>query len=414
QISVVGSEQQVRGGIASMARSLLSELNTLCNEKQRQMKLPLVIRLYGAQGDAEEARSVVSDITQLQAQYQLNIRIHLARGVDWKKLRYYVMEMLLYERGLRDGQEVEQGERVLVKPWLIVGMLETIDHRAGRGDRRLYQSKIQFLDILSVQQVFDTSEKQWRAFDGRKPIAFRAISGAMVSSLVRQPKGRPSLSAYLADFATFKGESENLMRKHFPAMNTSRNSLEKWVSLEMLELGTSRLSEVYSILETEKRLDSILQLRYRDKEEDLAKTVSIEDFDKVLSLQDVKMRVEAVAGARSELERLSYRCFPTYRPVIAKYQLVLQDIIKGKGKKIPVKLEENSDYRINSRKAAERVRDYLDWYYITQSNEVGGSFIQYRELSKALEKENSQADKNDSTEIYLDHVQRIYGGSPTK
>ncbi|MFK7909069.1 MAG: hypothetical protein AB8F34_00550, partial [Akkermansiaceae bacterium] len=47
QISVVGSEQQVRGGIASMARSLLSELNTLCNEKQRQMKLPLVIRLYG-------------------------------------------------------------------------------------------------------------------------------------------------------------------------------------------------------------------------------------------------------------------------------------------------------------------------------------------------------------------------------
>lgn len=407
-ISVVGSEQQVRGGIASAARGIFSALNHLCNEKDREMKIPLVIRLYGSPGDAEQKRSVVSDITQLQGQYQLNIRIHLARGVDWEKLRYHVMEMLLYERGLAGGRKVEEGERVLVKPWLIVGLLETIDLRAGRGDRRLYRSRLPFFRILALQQVFDASEKQWRRLDGSQPVAFRAISGAMVSSLVRQPKGRPSLAAYLADFATFKGEQENLMRKHFPAMNTSRNSLEKWVSLEMLELGTARNTEVFSILETEKRLDSILKLRYRDDKK-ATRTVDIDGYAEIVELGDAGKRVDAVAGARAELERLSYRCFPTYRPIIAKYQLVIRDIIRGRDKDIAERLKEASASRLNSRKAAERVRDYLDWFYITQSSEVSGSFIHYRALSKALEEESLRTRENDATEAYLDQIQRMYG-----
>lgn len=408
-ISVVGSEQQVRGGIASLAQSLFTELNSLCNEKGRKMKIPLIIRLYGARGDVEQQRSIVSDIAQIQDQYQLNIHIHLARGVDQERLRYHLMEMLLYERGLGNAQAVAAGERVLVKPWLIVGLLETIEHRAGRGNRKLYQAKIPYLEIMPIQQMFDATEKQWLALDGRKPLAFRALSGAMVSSLVRQPKGRPSMAAYLADFATFKGESENLMRKHFPAMNQSRNSLEKWVSLEMLELGTARNTEAFSILETEKRLDSILKLRYRDKE-GLAKTVDIEGYQEIIEVEDASKRLESVAGARSELERLSYRCFPTYRPLLDEYGMILRDIVRGKDKQIPARLKKLAEVRLNSQKAAKRVRDYLDWYYITQSNHVGGSFLQYRELSDALQQEALRPPRNDATEGYLDRIQRIYGG----
>ncbi len=407
-ITVVGSDQQTRGGIASMARGIFTELKALCNEKDRKMRIPLIIRLYGAQGDAEQKRSIASDIVQIQGQYQLNIHIHLARGVDREKLRYHVMEMLLYERGLGNGQVVEEGERVLVKPWLIVGLLETLDLRANRGNRRLYQAKIPYFEILTLQNVFDASEQEWRAFSGRKPIAFRAISGAMISSLVRQPKGRPSMASYLADFATFKGESENLMRKHFPAMNKSRNSLEKWVSLEMLELGTARVSEVFSILETEKRLSSILQLRYRD-EENVAKTVAIEGYAEVINLKDIGKRVEAVAGARSEIERLSYRCFPTYRPLLGEYEMILRDIVKGKGKELSTRLKNLEAVRQEKQKAAKRLRDYLDWYYITQSDQVTGSFLQYRELSNKLEKESQRPKENDSTENYLDRIQRIYG-----
>ena len=241
-ITVVGSNQQIRGGIASMARAVFTELNELCNQKQRQLKIPIVIRLYGTQGDVKKKRSIASDIMLIEGQYQLNIHIHMARGIDWSKLRYHVMEMILYERGLGNGQVVEDGERVLVKPWLVVGLLEVLNLRANRSDRKLYQSKIPYLEILSLQRTFDMSEKKWLDLTGLKPIAFRAISGAMVSSLVRQPKGKSSIASYLADFATFKGEAENLMRQHSQSMNQSSNSLEKWLNLEMLELCTAKVS----------------------------------------------------------------------------------------------------------------------------------------------------------------------------
>jgi hypothetical protein len=408
-ITVVGSNQQIRGGIASMARGVFTELNELCSQKQRQLKIPIVIRLYGTQGDVKKKRSIASDIVLIEGQYQLNIHIHLARGIDWSKLRYHVMEMLLYERGLGNGQVVEDGERVLVKPWLVVGLLEVLNIRANRSDRKLYQSEIPYLEILSLQSIFDTSESKWLALAGLKPIAFRAISGAMVSSLVRQPKGKSSVASYLADFATFKGEAENLMRQHFPSMNQSSNSLEKWLNLEMLELGTAKVSEVFSIFETEKRLNSILVLRYRD-EEDVAKTIPIHDYADVIQLKSMRERSEAVAGVRAELSRISYRCFPTYRPLIYEYDMIVSDIVTASADNIDTRLKNLSIKRQQKKNAATRVRDYLDWYDITQSKEITASFREYREFSDKLGEKALRRKEDDFTNNYLERVQRIYGG----
>lgn len=412
-ITVVGSNQQIRGGIASMARGVFTELNELCNQKQRQLKIPIVIRLYETQGDVKKKRSIASDIVLIEGQYQLNIHIHMARGIDWSKLRYHVMEMLLYERGLGNGQVVEDGERVLVKPWLIVGLLEVLNIRANRSDRKLYQSKIRYLEILSLQRTFDMSEKKWLDLTGLKPIAFRAISGAMVSSLVRQPKGKSSIASYLADFATFKGEAENLMRQHFPSMNQSSNSLEKWLNLEMLELGTAKVSEVFSIFETEKRLNSILVLRYRDAE-DIAKTISIHDYADVIQLKSMRERSEAVAGVRAELSRISYRCFPTYRPLIYEYDMIVRDIVTATADNIDTRLKNLSIKRQQKKNAATRVRDYLDWYDIIQSKEITASFREYREFSDKLGEKPLRRKEDDITNNYLERVQRIYGGEKSK
>jgi hypothetical protein len=412
-ITVVGSNQQIRGGIASMARGVFTELNELCNQKQRQLKIPIVIRLYGTQGDVKKKRSIASDIVLIEGHYQLNIHIHMARGIDWSKLRYHVMEMILYERGLGNGQVVEDGERVLVKPWLVVGLLEVLNLRANRSDRKLYQSKIPYLEILSLQRTFDMSEKKWLDLTGLKPIAFRAISGAMVSSLVRQPKGKSSIASYLADFATFKGEAENLMRQHFPSMNQSSNSLEKWLNLEMLELGTAKVSEVFSIFETEKRLNSILVLRYRDAE-DIAKTISIHDYADVIQLKSMRERSEAVAGVRAELNRISYRCFPTYRPLIYEYDMIVSDIVTATADNIDTRLKNLSIKRQQKKNAATRVRDYLDWYDITQSKEITASFREYREFSDKLEEKPLRRKEDDFTNNYLERVQRIYGGEKSK
>lgn len=404
---VVGSDQRTRGGIASVAEQMRADLADLTGEKGRRIKLPIVIQLYGEEGDKVQKRSVISRIDQIEGRYQLKIHIHLAKGVDRELLRYHLMKMLLCERGLSAGQVVDNGELVVIKPWLIVGLLESIDIKRGHVNRKIYQMEMPYFEILPLQKVFDVTETEWKSLDGRRPMAFHAISGAMVNALLRQPGGRRAMGAYLADVATFKGEEENLMRKHFPSMNKSQNSLGKWVDLEMAELGTAVVSQVYSLLETEKRLESVLRLRYRDAEQ-AAVSVGVDGYREILKLE-LAERVEAVAGASSELERLSYRCFPTYRPLITEYEIILREIVVGKDKDIQVRVSNLSNVRLRYKEAGMRVRDYMDWFYITRSNEVSGDFKQYRELSEALKRESMKPRSDDSTQTYLDDIQKMYG-----
>ena len=406
--TVIGSSQTTRGAIASVAEKMRVSLAEITGEKGRRLKLPIVINLYGVEGDVEHKRSVVSEIVQVQGRYQLKIHIHLAQGVDNVLLRYHLMEMLLYERGLGAGQKVPDGERVWVKPWLTMGMLEAIDIKGGRANRKIYQMEMPYFEVLPLQKVFDASEAEWRAMNGRRPIAFRAISGAMVNALLRQPDGRRGMSGYLSEVATFKGEEENLMRKHFPSMNKSRSSLEKWVDLEMAELGTAKLTQVYSIMETEKRLESALQLRYRNNDQE-AVSVGVDGYRDVLKLE-LAERVAAVAGALAEIERLSYRCFPNYRPLMGEYGMILGEVVKGEDDGIQDRLSKLSDVRLKFQEVGKRTRDYLDWYYITQASDVSGDFEQYRKLSKALQEESMKVREDDSTQRYLDAVQKIYGG----
>ncbi|MGB2403399.1 MAG: hypothetical protein ACPIA7_08320, partial [Akkermansiaceae bacterium] len=345
----------------------------------------------------------------LQGQYQLLLHIHLAKGIDQYLLRYHLMEMLLYERGLANNQFVDEGDSLAIKPWLIVGMLEAIDLRGADSDREIYQSGIDFLSVLSLGKVFSISEKQWRELVGREPIAFRAISGAIVNSLLRQPAGKQGMSSYLADFATFVGEYENLLRKHFAGMNKSSSSLNKWVNLELLELSTARITQVHSILETESRLDKVLKLHYRDAN-GVVQIVEIDAYDDILKLAPNR-RFEAVLAARSELERLSYRCFPTYRPILNEYELILRELSVGDAKNIDSRLSRLRDVRMRMKAAALRTRDYLDWYYITQSRDLSVDFDKYRELSDAIQKEQNRSSHNDSTSSYLDNFQKIYGSN---
>ena len=409
QITVIGSRQVVRGGIASMVEAVRVDMNKLVSQAGRKLKIPLTIRLYGKAGDEELKQSIVSKITNIAGEYQLSLHVHLAKGVDVKRLRYHVMELLLYERGLGEGQEISSDERVLVPPWLIIGMLESLDIRAGKADKSIYQAQLPYFEILPLEKALSASESQWRAMEGRQPLAFRAISGALVSALLRQPDGRPSMAQYLAAVATHKGEMENLMRQHFPSMNSSKNSLTKWVDLEMAELGTKQTSDAFSILETEERLESILKLRYND-ENKVAVTVGMDGYQKILELEPPE-RITAVAGARAELERLSYRCFPVYRPLLAEYEMILREVIVGKDKGIETRLKNLQDSRKTYHSVGVRVRDYLDWYYINQSNEVSGDFKAYMDLCKALEEEKGQPNSDIAVGTYLDKVEEIFSGS---
>ena len=58
--------------------------------------------------------------------------------------------------------------------------------------------------------------------------------------------------------------------------------------------------------------------------------------------------------------------------------------------------------------AAERATDYLNWYYITQSTEVGADFTKYRKLSDSIESEVDLIPKQDHLENYLNRTEQLF------
>ena len=193
KITVTGSRQVVRGSIASIVEKLRVGVNKLVGDSSKELKTPIIINLYGKQGDEEQERSVVSEIVQIGGVYQLRLHIHLAKGLDLKKINYHAMELLLYERGLRDRSKLIDDERLVVKPWIITGVLEALDIKGGTADKQIYRTKVSHLDVLSVNDVLAANKVERQAMDGRKPVAFQAISGALVNALLRQPSGQEGM-----------------------------------------------------------------------------------------------------------------------------------------------------------------------------------------------------------------------------
>ena len=233
------------------------------------------------------------------------------------------------------------------------------------------------------------------------------------------------MEAYIADVATFKGEPENLMRKHFPGMNNSASSLAKWVKLEILELGTAATTQAHGIQETDKLLTKALSLQYGIKtppadtktnevaSNDIATTppeiikTDISSYKDLLALNPKQRRL-ILTSPLAQLQRLSYRAFPTYKPLIYEYTAIIGEISDGKDKDTLTRLNRLQSTRQNMLTAGSHATDYLNWYYITQSNDLSDNFTKFRKLSEKIEQESISPAASSQLGRYLDNIQNLY------
>ena len=163
--------------------------------------------------------------------------------------------------------------------------------------------------------------------DGATRAAFRVSSGALVMALLEQPQGKEGFRAFLTDVAAYEGEMPGLLRKHFPELNLSETSLAKWWALQLANKGgLNLLTDILTIQQTETALAEALRLNFRT-EEGIVQPKELAAWPELAALKEPE-RIAAVRLAQDALVRLSYRCFPSYRPLLAEYQLVLGAIVE--------------------------------------------------------------------------------------
>ncbi len=404
QFRVCGGDGLVRGTVAILAEETKDELLRLTEEND-EWKIPITIVLHGKAGDPLPPRTVNMQLLVSESGYDLRMDVHLSRGIERARFKYAAASALLYERSLR-GRVATDDERPLrVPPWLADGLLEATDWRLNRSDRHLYEALFKTGGLFKIDDLMAIDENGFENLDGATRAAFRVSSGALVMALLEQPQGKQGFRAFLSDVAGFEGEMPTLLRKHFPELNLSETSLAKWWALQLASKGAlNLLTDILTINQTEAALGEALHLNFRS-EEGILQQKDLSAWPELAGLKEPE-RIAAIRLSQDALVRLSYRCFPSYRPLLSEYQLLLTAVAKNKTADVAARLAALQDTRTTMKAKAVRARDYLDWFEITRARETSGVFDDYMRLKDRLKANPHQ--RKDELSLYLDKMDKIF------
>lgn len=401
QFRVRGGEASLRGSVALLAEQTRNEFLRLTEEPGMEFKIPVDIQLVDRKGSA------TTNITYHDGGYQLRLTIHTARGLDVEAFQQAVTAALIYERSLASRSTEDTETPLLVQPWLVEGLREANRWQLGSSDRRLYEALFRSGDVFNLDDLFTLTQENHDSLDAPSRAAFIVSSGALVMALLEQPDGKQAFRKFLAEVALFAGEMPSLLRRHFPELNLSENSMEKWWRLLLAHKGAARLTESLSIFETETALNDALKIHYRNTEGDMHEE-PVDAWPELLQLETAD-RAAATRMAADALVRLSYRCFPSYRPLLASYQEALIMIANEnpQPETIAIRLDELAATRQNMIGKAERARDYMDWFEITRARETSGAFDDYLHLKQQL-REKPRDSRSDPVSNMLDRFEAIF------
>jgi hypothetical protein len=404
QFRVSGGDSVSRGTVAMLAEDAKKELLNLTDEKD-EWKVPVAVKLHGKPGDPLPARTISTRLLVVAGVRQLQLDKHLGPGIEPERFKRVVTAMLLYERGLKARAEGAPASPLAVPPWLSDGLREATAWRLNQSDRRFYSTLFKQGGLFKIDELFALGEKDFENLDGATRAAFRVSAGALVMALLEQPQGKEGFRAFLTEVAAYQGEMPVLLRKHFPELNLSETSLAKWWALQLASKGElNLLTDVLTIAQTDAALDEALKLDFRTPE-GIVDRRDLSAWPELAALKDPD-RLAAVRFTRDALVRLSYRCFPSYRPLLVRYQVVLDDLVKNETKDVARALAELEETRTTMISRANRARDYLDWFEITRARRTSGAFDDYLRLKEEL-KSNPRRRKDKISE-YLDRMDKLF------
>jgi hypothetical protein len=386
------------------ADDLIADLDRLVGEVPGK-PYPIYLELFPFEKGKSSQISVEFLKLEGGAPYRLQIYLRLGRGnsFEQKQFERVILQMLVMERSLRSLPEGKSAERVEVRPWLLDGLAEAIQWQNGKGDRRMYSSLMESGGWIEVEDLVDRAAIA--GLDVLSRELFRASSGALVMALLAQKQGAKSLVEFLAKVAVFEGEQMILLRTHFPQANLGPKGLERWWMLQVAALSEKKLSEAMTIPETDERLSRILELHLKNENEE-AFRVSLESWRQVAGLVSKEERIESIRPANDLLAHLSFRCFPTFRPVIAGYLKILSDIADGKTDEVEEMIENLKEFRLAEAERHRKLVDLMDWYHLSSVQNESGEFEDYLKMQRNLRKGNEFG--KDPLHQYLDKVQKVF------
>jgi len=355
-------------------------------------KFPIVVNIRNSPDPGHPAASV--RMFEADVGLKVDVDINLAGDLSGVHLGQELLRALILEMAYRERGAMRQGTEYADAPsWLVEGMTRYLETRDSGADASVYRSLIQSNRLPSFADFLAQTPA---GMDSTSLALYDACALSLVQLLIDLPGGRLRLASYIREVPAGGDAASGLIRG-FPMLGSSTDGLEKWWTLGIARLSASDRYEGLSAEETEQRLAAILILKMAAP----GKGVETRDF----RLEDFKAFIKnpqkrsAIFQMNENLVRLSTQANALFRPVIADYQQVALDLLRGKTKDMPEHLQALSTYREMIVTRMTEIGDYLNWFEATQMHTSSNSFDGY--IKTANELAAPPASRDDAISRYM-------------
>lgn len=393
QFVIYGGDVALRGTISELAEQTKSNLLALFRQRDG-WKTVVIINLESKKADLPEIAPSELRVSETGFGVKVQLDLTLGKKIDGSLVEREVLRAVLLEMIYRRQSDLVTGSSAVQPPdWLLEGVLALMP---GREREPLIQALSTIDKRKSLEEFLG---QRFSLLDSAGRLLYRAYSVALMQLLLEQGGGGAYLARYVANLSHMSNDPVADLKTSFPEL---RQDLEKKWHASMARLSEYQTYQLLSFVESERRLDELLQIKVQKGARDpgMPGTVNLGELARRKPSANEKVAINQLSR---ELLLFVGAAHPVLRPVTREYQQIAALLVRGKRRGIEKRL---SRLEVTRKQLAARmgeIDDYMNWFEATQMERGSGAFNSY--LRAASESEISTSRRRDPLSVYLDALE---------
>jgi hypothetical protein len=373
QFVIYCDDRDARGRIVSFVEDVKGQLLRVLREHD-EWKIPVVVTIEPepAAPAPPQPSSITSTLVNTIAGPKVDVIVRIGDDPGKISLQRHIVHVLLIEIAYRDRPPIRVGERFAYPPWwLTEGLLQDIRARAGMRDPDIFKSIVNTEKLPSLEKLLTQPPFQ---LDTAAGAVDRASALALTSALLNMPAGPANLGRLIRAWPDGSRDPLTLLAHHFSVLGQSPQSLAKWWTLQLAQLGQSETLRGLSSAEADAELAALLAFDISSGKPPRSQRYVLADFEKYIKLPGAR---PALRLAQVNISTLSSRAHVLFRPILKEYDELCGLLASGKTSGVADRIARAERFRASVLQRSEMITDYLNWYEATQTPGSTGQFDKY-------------------------------------
>ncbi len=380
QFVIYCDDRAARARIAAFVEDVKTQLLVALRDRD-EWKIPIVISIEPEAEPSAPAQpsSITSTFVNTVAGPKVDVVVRIGDDPGKIALQRHIVHVLLLEIAYRERPPIRGGERFAYPPWwLTEGLLQEIRAKAGMRDPEIFRSIVNTEKLPAFEKLLTQPPLQ---LDTAAGAVDRASAFALTTALLNMPAGPANLGRFLRAWPDGSRDPFTLLATHFPSLSQSPQSLAKWWTLQLAQLGKSETLRGLSAAEAEAELIALLAFDIASGKPPqgsgkppVSQRYAFAEFEKYVKLPNAR---PALRLAQVNISTLSSRAHVLFRPILKEYEELCGLLASGKTSGVADRIARAERFRASVLQRSEMITDYLNWYEATQTPGSTGQFDKY-------------------------------------